>query len=159
MCHFEVTPTSSHIIYHRRGIGASFPRLGHDVFCEFDLFMVDSCIILALICINYLFFWFVQLVLFRTFTFEFDLVHLRTPTFIYLFGVNNATWVYILLQMWKLTRFFTLIPLYRLNGVTMEVKFLNFLKSCCFNNKDHYIVSYVLEDNFVVIITITLEFF
>jgi hypothetical protein len=31
------------------------PRFGHGVFCEFGLFMVDLCIILALICINYLF--------------------------------------------------------------------------------------------------------
>jgi hypothetical protein len=40
----------------------------------------------------------------------------------------------------------------------MEVQFLDFQKTCCFNNKDHYIVAYVHENNFVVIITITLFF-
>jgi len=41
----------------------------------------------------------------------------------------------------------------------MEVQFLDFQEYCCFNNKDHYIVAYALKDNFVVIITITVDFF
>jgi hypothetical protein len=28
----------------------------------------------------------------------------------------------------------------------MEMQFLDFQKSFCFNNKDHYIVAYVLKD-------------
>jgi hypothetical protein len=51
------------------------------------------------------------------------------------------------------------MPLYRPNGVTLEVQFLDFKKSFCFNNKDRYIIAYVLKDNYVVIITITLETF
>jgi hypothetical protein len=137
-CHFAIPPIANHIIYYIQESDELFSNLNYCMYYELGWLWF----ILALFCIhtNHLFFWFVQIdftlnsCLWIHFSFS---LKLSSPYF---------SWVYIVQQNWKLTRFFTLIPLNKLEDKLNHVCILFLLQNWFHVVASEYILKHDLDE-------------